>query len=78
MATPSLAAVGNSAGSPELIRGPSPATGHDPAIFDVYGPYVGYDAETFPHKPAPTDDEIHLSYRAVGRVMWNHVHLLKR
>jgi hypothetical protein len=26
---------------------------------------------------APTDDEIHISHRAVGRVMWRLFHLLK-
>jgi hypothetical protein len=50
MTTTSLTSVGSDAGSPKLIRGPSPATGHEADILDVYGPYLGYDAETFPYQ----------------------------
>jgi len=49
MATTSLSA-GSDAGSPELIRRPSPATGREAEILDVEDPYLGYDAENFPYK----------------------------
>jgi hypothetical protein len=52
MATTSLASVGNSADLPEPLLRPSPATGHDAEILDVYNPYLGYDAEKFPYKQA--------------------------
>jgi Lipocalin-like domain len=50
MAMTSLTLVGHSAGFPEPILRPSPATGHDAEILDVYDPYLGYDAETFPYQ----------------------------
>jgi hypothetical protein len=50
MATTSLTLVGNSADSPEPIRRPPPATGHDAEILDVYDPYVGYNDEKFPYQ----------------------------
>jgi hypothetical protein len=43
--------VGRDAGSPAPIRRPSPATGHEAEILDGYGPYLGYDAETFLYQP---------------------------
>jgi hypothetical protein len=43
-----LDAGGDSAGSPELLLRPSPATDRDAAILDVEDPYFGYDAETCP------------------------------
>jgi hypothetical protein len=51
MAMTSWTSVGSDAGSPEPIRRPSPATGHEAEILDVYDPYLGYDAEKFPYKP---------------------------
>jgi hypothetical protein len=52
MAMTFLTLVGNSADSPEHILRLSPATDHNAEILDVYDPYLGYDAETFPyHEP---------------------------
>jgi hypothetical protein len=73
--TTSLTSVGNSAGSPEPIVRPSLATGHDAEILDLYDPHVGYDADTCPYQPL-TNDAMHISRRAVGRVMWQHGHRL--
>ena len=50
MTTTSLTSVGSDAGSPKLIRGPSPATGHEADILDINDPDLGYDAEKFPYK----------------------------
>src|SRR6266540_5482528 len=76
MATTSLTLEGHSAGSPEPILGPSPATGQDAEILDVSDPDLGYDAEKSV-SAAPTADEIDISRRAVGRVLWQHCHLRK-
>lgn len=48
MATTSLTSVGNSAGSPDLIVRPSPATGHEADMLGVEDSDLVYDAETFP------------------------------
>jgi hypothetical protein len=49
MAMTSLTLVGNSADSPEAIRRPSPATGHEAEMLDAEHPYLSYDAETLPY-----------------------------
>jgi hypothetical protein len=51
MARPFFIPVGNSTDSPEPILRPSPTTGHNSEILDVYNPDVGYDAEQFPYQP---------------------------
>ena len=43
----SLTSVGGNAGSPEPIRGRSPASGHEAEILDVYHPFLGYGAKNF-------------------------------
>jgi hypothetical protein len=43
--------VGSAAGSPEPLLGPSPATGHDADMLDVYDPDVGDDADTCLYQP---------------------------
>ncbi len=48
--TTSFTHVGDSAGSPESILRPSPATGHDAEILEVSDLYLGYDAKTCPSK----------------------------
>jgi hypothetical protein len=40
----------NPADSPDPIPRPSPLTGHDAEMLDVYDPDLGYDAETFPYQ----------------------------
>jgi hypothetical protein len=73
--TTSLTSVRNSAGSPEPIVRPSLASGHDADILSLYDPHLGYDADISPYQPL-TNDAMHLSRRAVGRVMWQHGHRL--
>ena len=51
MATTSVTSVASDAGSPEPIRGSSPAPGHEAEILDVSDPFLSYDAETFPYTP---------------------------
>jgi hypothetical protein len=48
--TTSFTLVGNGADFPEPLRRPSPDTGHEAEILDVYNPYLAYDAETFPYQ----------------------------
>jgi uncharacterized glyoxalase superfamily protein PhnB len=48
MAMTCVTLVENAAGLPEPLRRPSPATGHQADIPDVYGPSLGYDAEHLP------------------------------
>jgi hypothetical protein len=49
MAATSFTSVASDAGSPEPIRGPSPAPGHEAEILDVSDPYLSYNAEKFPY-----------------------------
>ena len=42
MATTAFTLVGHDADLPEPILRPSPATGHDAAMLDVYDPDLGY------------------------------------
>jgi hypothetical protein len=50
MATTSFTLVGNAAGSPAPLLGPSPATGYAAEMLDVEDPDLGYYAAKFPYQ----------------------------